>query len=108
MTKQGLTLQEVNNILSYSGNTTHYEKDNGISNTGVELIYDSEFTKFYILNKSDGTKTMVLAFKASETKEEDRWFMWTMGKKQAIEMTAAFPHIYWKLVEKHNKEVRNK
>ena len=104
MAGYAMKLKQVLAILKHPGNSTPYERENGITPTTLTCMVDRECMKMYLLGKSDGTRTIVLVFRT--TMNADSWLIWIITEEQAEFMLIHFPIIYLE-IDRQNKEARN-
>jgi len=73
-------------------NVTHYERENGISNTGFEIVKESEDVVFFKLSKSDGTFSLKVAMRVDKIKND--WFLLDLSENQIAALTGDLKRIY--------------
>ena len=95
----GQPLEKVEAWLKKEGNTTVYEKKNGIICKGMDLIKQSNSMRIYNLLKSDNSKTLCIVFRTG--KISDSWVVWYIAEDQ-INMLKEFFGIYEKVDSENN------
>jgi hypothetical protein len=101
--KYALKLEDILAILENPKNTTPFEKSEDITNEDLVCLIDRECLKIYLMEKSDGTRSIALVFRT--TKNMDSWLIWMITEEQAEFMNTHFETIY-KEIDAHNKKKR--
>lgn len=92
---------------NYWSRGTRYERENGITTEGFDVVLDTPETIFLNQNKSDGTRTFIILFKKG-TKNK-YWDIWVPTKSQAEALAShdGFRAMYW-ATERHNNYIRGR
>ena len=101
--KFAMKLEDILAILENPKNTTPFEKSENITNENLDCLVDRECLKIYLMEKSDGTRSIEIVFRT--TKNLDSWLIWMITEEQAEFMNTHFETIY-KEIDALNKKKR--